>query len=186
MVTRRETFAGIAALGAGAVLQPNGAPLRVGVVDLLRVLKEPKAIQAIDEQLRGWIDREQAPLKAMQNELKEIEARIELLDANGPDARTAKRDLEHKSVEFKYAFNAADAERQTRIKAARKLGFEIAQKAIGDVAKSLGLHLVLQARGGDLDGETESAVSAEIYLRTVLYADGALDITSDVLSVLNR
>lgn len=186
MVTRRETFTGLAALGAGALLQPSGAPLRVGVVDLLRVLKEPKAIQTIDEQLRSWIDKEQAPLKAMQEQLKELEAKIELMDGASAEARTMKRDLEHKSVEFKYAFNAADAERQERIKAARKLGFEVAQRAIADVARSKGLHLIVQARGGDIDGETESAVSAEIYLRTVLYADAALDITPDVLSVLNR
>jgi Skp family chaperone for outer membrane proteins len=186
MVTRRDAFTGLAALGAGALVQPSGAALRVGVVDLFRVLKEPKAIHTIDEQLKAWIDKEQAPLNAKHDELEDLEAKVELLAQNTPEALAARRELEHKRVEFKYAFNAADAERQTRIKAARKLGFEIAQKAIGDVAKSLGLHLVLQARGGDLDGETESAVSAEIYLRTVLYADGALDITSDVLSVLNR
>lgn len=186
MVTRRDAFTGLAALGAGALVQPSGAALRVGVVDLFRVLKEPKAIQTIDEQLKAWIDKEQAPLRAMQQELKELEAKLDLLDPKAPEAAVAKRDLEHKSIEFKYAFNAADAERLDRLKAARLLGFEIAQKAIGDVAKNLGLHLVLQARGGELAGESEAAVSTEIYLRTVLYADATLDITSDVLSVLNR
>lgn len=186
MVTRRDAFTGLAALGAGALVQPTGAPLRVGVVDLFRVLKEPKAIQSIDEQLKAWIDHEQKPLKAKQDELKELEAKLELLEQSSAEAAAAKRDLEHKSIEFKYAFNAADVERLARLKAARLLGFELAQRAIADVAKQQGLHLVLQARGGELQGESEAAVSTEIYLRTVLYAEATLDITSDVLSVLNR
>ena len=63
--------------------------------------------------------------------------------------------------------------------------YDEVQKAIGIVAKSRGVKLVLHQQRGKLRANTTAEMRAEISQRQVVYSDETVDITTSVLSSLN-
>ncbi len=164
----------------------DDARSRVAVVDVVAVLSQAKPFVAADTALRGWIDDVRRLFKARDEELKKEESALELFQPDSEEFKTKSRELDRKKLEFQQDFDEKDRERMRKITDSQKAAWDQANAAIAEYAKAQGIEVVLQLRKGDFQGKTQEQVSAEMYLRDVLYADPALDITSTILSILNR
>ncbi len=188
-----------ALIGAGSIVallfaSPDGrgwkaadaTQSRVAVVDVVLVLSTAKPFVAADTALRAWIDDVKRVFKARDEELKKAAADLEVFSPDSEEFKSKSRELDRKRLEFQQDFEEKDRERLRRITDSQKAAWDQASAAIAEYAKAQGIEVVLQLRKGDFAGKTQEQVSAEMYLRDVLYADPALDITSTILSILNR
>jgi Skp family chaperone for outer membrane proteins len=159
---------------------------RVAVVDLFRVLAEAKPFRAADEEIRGWIEAEKARLQAASDEIARKESELEMFEVGSQEHVKRRNELELMRLQFKQRLEERDAERTRRIVENQKRSYAQASAAIEGVARQRGATLVLQLRAGDPEGKDPAEMTSEVWLRPVLYSDAALDITADVLRILDH
>lgn len=167
----------------------SGAPkegTKVAVVDLHRVLTTAKRFEGGDASIRAWMNEQKALLAKKQDALKAKQAELELFSKGSVERARIELEIAKLTLDLDYEVAAADGMREDRVVEHQRECFEIATRAIQEVAKLEGIDLVLQLRTGPLTSMTQRELSSEIFLREVLAADGSLDITSLVLSIIDR
>lgn len=164
----------------------RGEARSVAVVDLFRVLKEAEPFVKAEAELRAWIEAEKKNLQGFQDDLERKQTELKLFQPDGPEYFARKDEVEQLQLRFRQAYDARERERERRIIANQRRSFEDSRRAIAEAAAASGVDIVLQLRAGDPSGKRPDEVTSEIYLRDVLYHDPALDITVDVLRILNR
>ena len=183
-------FAAIAAgLVAGAHLDAQGgAPAAAGpiatcnVVQILNNCQKAKDLTAKLNKERARIEKEvekrNAAIDNLTKELKLLTSGSEEFEQ-----RFAEKQRLVINREAWLKFEQAKALR-THQTLTREMYDEV-QKAIGIVAKSRGVKLVLHQQRGKLQANTTAEMRAEISQRQVVYSDETVDITTSVLSSLN-
>jgi Skp family chaperone for outer membrane proteins len=159
---------------------------RVAVVDLHRVLTTAKRFEAGDASIRAWMTEQKAALGKKQDALKAKKAELELFSKGSPERARVELEIAKATLDLDYEVAAADSAREDRVVEHQRECFDAATRAIQEVAKLEGIELVLQLRTGPLTSVNQRELSSEIFLREVLAADGSLDITSRVLSMIDR
>jgi len=172
-------------VGAGESMATPDAP-KVAVVDLFRILKEAKPFVKAEQDLRAWIAEEKKALQGLSDQVEQKQNELSLFAPNSPDYIARRNDADILQLRFKHEFEGRERERMQRIIANQRRSFADARRAVAEVSANRGVDIVLQLRDGDPTGEDPAEVTSEIYLRDVLYHDQALDITADVLKILNR
>jgi Skp family chaperone for outer membrane proteins len=169
---------------AGSVLAPDRGT-KVAVVDLHEVLTTAKPFQESDKTIRDWIARQKADLKKQQEALDAKTSELELYSKGSKQRAELELTLKKATLDLDYQVAAADTERDERIVEHQRTAFDKANAAIQKVAAEKQIDVVLQLRRGPLLAQTQTELSSEIFLRDVMFAGPALDITPDVLSILN-
>lgn len=188
-MSSRFSLACLMAIGVAsfaAVDDPRSEAPRVAVVDLFQVLREAEPFRKSEVEIRAWIDEQKAALEAMKKDVDLLEAEVGSMSEDSPGYHERQAELEMRKLQFRQMFDARERERLRRIREDQRRSFEDARRAIAEVATARGIDLVLQRRSGEPDGADPAELTSEIYLRDVLYCDESLDITRDVLSILNR
>ncbi len=174
------------ALGSTAA-PPAAAPTSVAVVDLFRVLRDAKPFLRDSEAIRAWIDSERRTnLQVKQDAIAAKESDLELLDENSPEARKKKHEIEFDRLALQHELEYLDSERVRRITDAQRHAYAEVRRASAAAAEARGLDLVLQRRSAELAGQNQSELNSEIFLRDILYHAPRLDITDDVIKILER
>ncbi len=158
-------------------------------VDLQEVFKRFYKTQLAQDQIRQQADDIKLEREMMEGEIKEVKEEIEVLRTDARDTtlseevRESKRDqLEEKLVDLqKNEQDMIDFEKlrmqqleQQNTRMSRKLFDEI-QETINDYSKEKGFF-------GVIDRSSQSRAG----MQTVLYVNPKVDITADVLAVLNE
>ena len=160
-----------AARPAGLQAQPPApapaaaaASLKIGYVNLSKIFDGYERTKASDAVLQKRGKQKEAELEGRMNELKKMRDGLELLNDAAREAKT--REIEQKSDELQ-RFRTATARdlRRDRDRAAKDILDEI-QKMLEEHAKANGFALVMDSR-------------------SLLYGQGAYDLTDDILSTLN-
>jgi len=147
-------------------------PVRLGVVDLQRVLLETEAGKKAREALNTFMKNRQAVMELEEKELKRMEddliKQASVLSANG--RRDREEVLRRRVVEFQQ--RAAEMNREVQDKQKEVLeGFrEKAERVVTKIAQDLGLLVVMEKGKG---GPT-------------VFADESLDISTRVIDALNK
>lgn len=169
-----------------SVLDASPDAPKIAVVDLFRVLKEASPFVKSEEELRVWINGEKQALQKLSDEVEQKQKELMLFNPNSAEYIARRNDAEIMQLQFKHVFETRERERMARIIQNQRRSFADARRAVAEASSNRGVDLVLQLRDGDPTGDDPQEVTSEIYLRDVLYHDQALDITSDVLKILNR
>lgn len=185
----RGSFGAGVALLLAAVLAPRpsdpGGPA-IAVCDLTRVLEEGKPFVEARERIRKWIDEQKRTnLEVRRDALKKREAELDLFEPGSEEHRRLEEQLAHERLSFEQELQRLERERTARVIGAQRDAWRLAREAIAKAAGERGVRLVLHRRPAELGGETEEQVSAEIWSRDVLWHDPSLDITGDVLRILD-
>lgn len=173
----------------GAIAASVNAPekaTRVAVVDLREVLTTAKPFQAGDQAIRAWIGEQKAALKKRQEQLRAKKGELEAFSSGSPERSRLELEVAKLSLDLDFEVAAADTARETRVVEHQRKSFETATEAVRSFAKEHGIDLVVQLRKGPLTASNQTELSSEIFLRDVVAADAALDITADVIKLLER
>lgn len=159
---------------------------RVAVVDLHRVLTTAKSFEAGDAAIRAWMNDRKADLSRKQDGLKAKQAELELFSKGSAERARVELEVAKMTLDLDFELAAADSAREDKVVEHQRECFEAATRAIQEVAKIEAIDLVLQLRTGPLASVNQRELSSEIFLREVLAADASLDITANVLSIVDR
>jgi Skp family chaperone for outer membrane proteins len=159
---------------------------RVAVVDLHLVLNSSKKFDEGDRAIRAWMDQQKAALRKRQETLSARKSELELFEKGSTERVKAELEVAKLALDLDYEIAAADREREDRVVAHQRDAFDAATRAIQQVARERNFDLVLQLRSGALISKTQNELSSEIFLRDVVAVEDGLDITTEVLSVLDR
>lgn len=165
---------------AGAV-----APTAVAVVNLVEVFNQYEKTKVVNQKLADHrnnlgqeAERKQAKIKALRD----------TRDAFNVDSKEwYTKDEELRKAQFE--FGVWESLEKDRVMEAHKRWTKLTYKTITDeiqrVAKTRGYHMVITSE--ELDEETDDikVLLRQIFNRKVVYADGSVDITSEVLRSLN-
>ena len=149
---------GWAAPGAGA----DGE--KIGYVNLAKVFDEYQRTKESETGLEQRGKQRQAQLEAQFNELKKLREGLELLNDQSREAKA--RELEEKSDEFKRQKTRAERELVTQRNQIAKQILDEIQQTVTDYAKTNGFAMVADQR-------------------SLLYGQESLDLTDEILQLLN-
>lgn len=146
--------------------------MRLGVVDLQKVLVETEAGKKARESLSTFMKNRQAVVELEEKELKRMEE--DLVKQASVLSAAAKKDredqLRRRVVEFQQRANDLNREVQEKQKEVLEDFRERAERVVGRVAQQLGLAVVMEkGRGGP-----------------TVYADTSLDISAKVIEEFNK
>lgn len=160
---------------AGAALQPEGAKLAAGIVDVNRVFEKSAKWQAMEKVLEARRASYQQEIDALAQEVETLRNGLEKAAAGSAEFTRLQAELIKKEAYLGSMSQQYDLE-LGRADAANYDGFTVELDAtIADLAKESGLGLVIQRTLATSEGEW----------RSVLYADPGADLTARVIERLN-
>jgi outer membrane protein len=169
----------------GSARRPTVSPGAVGVVDLAKVLKEYQQFQGLREQMRSRVEDKEGQLQKMMNEAKLIRDQQTKLDANSQTYRDNESKLTQKLAEIE---TFRQQTRRDLITEEATLYHDVygnVRKAVAWVAEQRGVSLVLRISDDPISPSNPEEVIKAVN-RQVLYSHDSLDLTDDVLQVINR
>lgn len=166
------------AASQGAVSQPvppatvQTGGVRMGVVDLQKVLVETDAGKKLRESLNTFMKSRQAVIEIEEKELKRMEEDlIKQASVLSPGAKKDREDLLRRRVgEFQQRANEMNREVQEKQKEALESFRERAERIVGKVAQQLGLTVVIEKGRG----------------APTVYNDSSLDISAKIIEEFNK
>lgn len=174
------------ALHAGGAEQPEPGPaLKVGVVDMGRVLRS-------SEQWRDMAEERARLVQKMRETMQDLTRQVQVLRneyANLPPGTDEKR---QKAAELEQAVRDREQKRQefeqevgrSYSRATRRM-FQKLSDAVAAYARERGLDLVLKKQSVDLEGPESLGQNIMLATAEVLYAGEKLDVTDAVVERMN-
>ncbi|HHN78814.1 MAG TPA: OmpH family outer membrane protein [Phycisphaerales bacterium] len=187
----------IAAIGLGMTLGPGSADASavrsagataVAAVDLAKLLDGLDERAALEADLNKQIERRQAELDQIADEIKKMNDDIAVLKEDDPGRIEKIRDLRIKEVQAKAMRQFI--QEQLSVEKGRMLAdlYKKIQSAVCDIAARDGWDLILIDDSGlDLpEMATEQQMLQLILSRRVLCAGGSVDVTDEVKTLMNN
>ncbi|MBI3323881.1 MAG: OmpH family outer membrane protein [Candidatus Omnitrophica bacterium] len=145
--------------------RPSASGLKIGYVNLAQVFDSYQRTKQSEQVLEQRGKEKQGELEGRVGELKKLRQNLELL---GDQAREAKaREIEEKSDEFQRLKTRTERDLvRERNEAARQILHEIEQ-TVTEYARANGFSIIVEQR-------------------SLVYGENALDVTDDVLKILNE
>jgi len=169
-----------------AASQAVFAPAKIAFVDVGRVFKEYAKAQDIQQQVKAEIQKINQALAGRVEELKKRRGELELLLPGTPEYRQKQRELDRDAfaVEWDEKDQKGTLER-SMIKRMSHVYTEIRHEA-ENFARRNGLQGVYMVNTYDLQARSQEELQVLIASRPVLYWEKGLDITDDILRVMNE
>lgn len=194
----RTRYAAVAALLAllalGAVLihrawaQNAGAAAgAVAVVDLERVINNLDERVARENELKSFIAQRRSVIEQKQQRLKQLEDELGLLP-EGAQARQAKaEEVVRARIDVESEQRILEQLLQVKRGEVFKILFEHVLDGVQRLAQARGYRLVLSNdANAALQSGTDQQLQIQMVSRRVLFADSALDISDDLVQMLNN
>ncbi|MEW6746493.1 MAG: OmpH family outer membrane protein [Planctomycetota bacterium] len=171
----------------GSGTQGKAAPSQaLGVVDLGRLLKEAPNLTTGLKGLEEWVAARQKEIDEKEKRLRSLEENLQLYDKTSEEYLTEKDRWDVEKYMLDLFVKKLYREKDARLVGINARCYEEFAAAAGKVAKAKGLSLVLQVGPTPVGSKSEEEFLARLVRRNVLWADDALDITADVLTILTQ
>ena len=180
-------FTTITILLAGPLMAAEGT--RIAVANTARIFSEMQELKDLQVKLQS----EQKLLTGVNGEkrdkLNALKAARDALKVDSPQYQDKNAELLKAAIEYESWAKINDADMQRNQKLQMRRLFEKIEQAVGEVAKQKGYDLVITDQRpdlpDDLDKLTLDQLRALINSRNVLYAGEKIDISNDVLALLD-
>jgi Skp family chaperone for outer membrane proteins len=159
-------------------------PQRIGVVNMMRLLTESKVAQDALKAHEEWVKSSQREIDAAKKSLKKIDEDMQLLDSHSLEFQQNKDQFELENTRFQQLVRRLQREREDRFIDIMQKNYDVTVREVKSYATSHGLELVFQLDASQLRAKSEEELLSRILWKNVIYADDALDITSEVLKIL--
>ncbi len=182
---------GLVALGAVLLdravgQQASQIPTRIGLIDLDYVLKNYTKFNRLAEELTAQAKQKEAEIQRMQQELRSLIKQQQAQKPDSPLFAQYQEQATKKRAELEATIANAQREFARRQASLYHTTYREVEAAVARYAQSIGLTMVIQTRRpGKVAPTDPQAVFREI-ARPVVYSHPALDITDEVLALLNR
>jgi Skp family chaperone for outer membrane proteins len=166
---------------------PAAKPTKVAVADVEEIFTRVQERTRLNADMTTMAQRVQEDDKTMQRALTDIQDKVKLLKIDSPEYVKALEDLEQGSLHLKawrdWQIKKLNAEKARQMERLYKRLLE----TVGKVATSNGLDLVLfKETAVDFAGMNPDALPTQIQVRKVLWSADSLDITSQVIQVMDN
>jgi outer membrane protein len=181
---RKWMMAGLAVLVTAAAARGQ-ATLKIGVVDLDRVLEEYKKKQDAEAKLKNDYDTELKKLEESLARIREKNQELSVLEKGSTeyDLRQLEAEVERYRIKLEQESLGRRHEKNRTAKM-RELYLDIVKK-VEEYGKANGFSAIL-AKRGDFKPEDRRELLTLIISQSVLYHDPGLDVTQEVLKLLNK
>jgi Skp family chaperone for outer membrane proteins len=164
-------------------------PLKVGVCDPLKVIRECQEGKDVESKLKQDTEtlNNQLDIKKKQLETKQDE--LKLLLPTSPDYQTKMDDLTSTQAQTQAWFQSTQVIMARKQKLEEDQLFDKVLKAVSDVAKSQGMTVVLNSAQPDFP--EPDRMDANVFIQTILmhsslYHDPGMDITEKVVIAMDK
>jgi Skp family chaperone for outer membrane proteins len=195
MKSGRNLVAAIAAIGviwavaaqmSGA--QPKAAPAggtRVAVVDLVKVFNDFEQTKTVNEQMKKYRDDLNQQSDKKMAEIKAEEDIIEKLAPGSADRQTRINKVKKMRLDYEVFQSLEKDFVSEQYVYWVKQTYQAVIDGIAEVAKKQGYQLVVTQEQVDTSVSKPEVLLQQILNRKVVFADGSIDISTEVLATLN-
>jgi Skp family chaperone for outer membrane proteins len=183
--------AGLVSLGSFATLrgQVGGQPqsTRVAVADVKEVFNNLQEMASIRADIQTQQDALSNELSQRQQELRNLEADLGVLNPNEADYEQTRQQIREKAVELEVwqRVNRATLQQEAALQMANM--YRKTLDAVGRVADQNGYDLVLYRDNKEpMQTDSQQSVSTQIFLRKVLWVRPSIDVTDQVTQMMNN
>ena len=161
-------------------------PTRIGLIDLDYVLKNYAKFNRLAEELTAQAKQKEAEIQRMQQELRRLIKQQQAQKPDSPLYAQYQEQATKKRAELEATIANAQRDFARKQASLYHTTYREVEAAVARYAQSIGLTLVIQSRrAGKVSPTDPQAVFREI-ARPVVYNHPAMDITDEVLALLNR
>lgn len=176
---------GLVGTATGRALQ--GRPIAAAVVNVQQIFESLKEKTEVEGDLKREVEALNEQEQERRKEIQALQSDLEILAPGTPAFSEKQAQLEQKSIELQ-AWRGFQNQKLNR---ERGIQIEVLYRrmvdAIGRVAESGGYDLVLFKEAAvNFRGAKPEALNALIQVRKVLWASDDLDITDDVIQLMNN
>jgi len=162
------------------------AATKVAVVDIVKVFNEYQRTKEINERLNKEQINLQNQRKAKLDRVEALKAQLESLNPDSKDYYQRQKELLEASIELKNFTDIKSEEVKREFRVLTEDIYKQILKSVEDAAKDMGYDLVLYLDMMEIKGDSFPALLEKIRERKVMYAAKHIDITQNVLDVLNQ
>lgn len=177
----------MASTGLNQAQQAGGAGphTKVGVVDLVRIFNEYDQTRVLNDKMRELqleLSRERDSKEA---EIQQERSALDALNPNTPAWVKKRKDIRTMVFDLRVWEMTEQDNLQENHRFWVKRTYRSIITEIGNIAKQQGYDLIITEDDVDLDVQDTKVLIQQLINRKVVYADGTVDITRDVLTNLN-
>ena len=172
-------------LPVAASLGAEQKPLKIGVVNLTKVFEGYKKKQHLEEELRSVREQKTRVLRQKSDEIMRLREEIKMLELGSEERKRKESLLQQKQLDFRN-FNEVTASNllEQKLDVTRTL-YEDIIKAISAYGKRENFDLIIKVQDIDTESRTLDELLYKINQHIVLYNAERIDITQDILDILN-
>jgi outer membrane protein len=170
--------------GASATTPGTAPPMRVGTIDMQKVINDYKKYKFSGEQLKNAYIEKQGELNRVMAQMKQVNKEMEGLDPAGNDFKAKETRMTELKAEFEAKKEQAQADMTRREAEALATIYKEIHAMTERVAKFKGYNYIIRVSNEPVSGSDPNLVMSAI-ARAVVYADSTHDITDMVILNLN-
>jgi len=163
----------------------SARPLKVGIVRIGAVFEKYAKRTDLDKRRRAERQKRLDILREKEKEVRRLTDEVKLFDLGIAGRRKAEDKLEQKGIELEtYRKHIAKAGVRQYMEYTKELYDEI-RAAVDRYAKRAGYDLVLKVGEREVNADSINMLMLKMEISTVLYHSEALDITDQIIKILN-
>lgn len=170
-----------------ATAQNSGSAGPIALVDLERVINNLDERTARENELRSFIQERRGVIDGKQKRLDQLEDELKLLPEGAAARQTKAEEVARQRMEIQFEQQILEQLLQVKRGDVFKGLFERVLDASKRLAQARGYLLVLSNdSGARLQPGTDQQLQIQMVSRRVLYGDASLDISNDIVQMLNN
>jgi Skp family chaperone for outer membrane proteins len=169
-------------LCAGNQVSPG--PLKVGVVDLFKVVDGYQKKKDREAEINKVREASAAQLKELQKKIEGMVSEMNLMDKNGPDFIAKKRQLTEKQEELLMRTRLAEREVMGKLEEYLQEVYSEVLAKIGEYREHNSFDMIVRMDSRPVT--TQEPILAQLDRKLLLSSVKTLDVTDDVIAFLNQ
>lgn len=161
-------------------------PLRIGVVNITKVFNGYYKRSVREREVNTEREKKQAILKERRKAITRLQQEIELLDMGSQERKEKEKELQKQKIEYETSAKMAAQAFRDRLRNITAELYQDIADAITNYGKTHGYDVILKVEDFDLQSSSIGELQDKIALRIVLYYSKSVDLTDEILSVLNK
>ncbi|MCF6150100.1 MAG: OmpH family outer membrane protein [Candidatus Kuenenia sp.] len=160
--------------------------LKIGVVDLNIVFEKYEKRKKYDADLREEEKSYQTKINDKKKELVSLKDKIQLMDLGSQDRKKYEEEFERKNIELESYAKVAEKSLMRKYKESFELLYSEVLKEIEAIGRQNRYDLIIKKEEAELQSGGISEMQFKVGIKTVLYHSDAVDITNQVINLLNK
>jgi len=169
-------------LHAGTQISPG--PLKIGVVDLVKVVDGYQKKKEREAELNKARDAAAGQIKVLQKKIESMSSEIDLLDKKSPEYPGKRKELLEKQEELLMRGRLADREMSDKLEQSLQEVYSEILSKIEDYRAKNSFDFIIRVDNRPLS--TQERIAAQLDRKILIASSKSFDVTDDVIAFLNE